>query len=899
MENRLIAIEQSVANIQGTLGPLQTAIQDLQAHNADSAARDKALRDTLDMQVQALQDKFNVNDAQSLLQQNSITNIEGRLGDTEMTLGSTQPGDIDSLGTILATVQTTVGQIEQTVSGLAPGDVGRISQFLSSLGTDQQTIVTTITTVASEFQGLKQAMTATENQINQFGVNMGTLQQKLSIMEQTGSGRPEGNSWGSKPIMDHKCWDTIEKLKNDRTGFRNWYKRFRGTYRQVTKLRESAEIMDYLEQPDKMNGLIWTADKLRADFVQKGGNIDMYNRVADELDAILQAKTERGSQAGILWERAKGDGCANWCWTYSWYLQTTGQGISKRRGELMNPKQCGKIENMMVELQNWLDEEQNLMALGEEPLGVGYKISGLKMMAPDNLRIKLDDRERDYIADGKNTSQIWELLCNYTLNVGRDYAMSGQDQGKRQAAHRSDPMDVGGIGGMPPQGQGTDWTPWNGQTYDQWNLYPPPGIQTPADINALFKGGKKGKKGGFIPKGKGKGFFPNPNQQGTTQNFTKPSPGVSKSGRALPMVPTGTIFWGHCNICKTQGHSAARCPTLGKGFKGKCDACGLPGHTAGTCPIRFGGKGKGAIGNVDDNSGKGGDQLDLGGGYDAPRMEDQEQPAQEPSVEDNRIGKQNKRPRAWEQNVAQDQYWDQYQAAVDPYYGYWAGFMGSITHEDDQAIDKKRVKDTCLGSCNAVETGAEYEWVREEAVMDSGTVETICGPDHVDSEDIKETPLSKAKRGYWAANGTKIVNIGQAEPQMRTDRGEGMNMKPQVRTNVKGILVSISRAADAGNMTVFGADVKSLREAADQIERSGKVSPNFVCTKKTGKISDMVRKDGLYKYPVWIRRRVRETNGSPDGEWKTPQNGKIKWGTPNVTKVEPNAKEVEGMFDPF
>ena len=97
-----------------TVDVLRTAIQDLQAANANRVTRDQELRDTLDQQLQALRDKFSTEDARSL-------HNEGRIDDVEAALGSTQPGDIDSLGTLVATMQTT--------AGLGLGDVGKYFNF--------------------------------------------------------------------------------------------------------------------------------------------------------------------------------------------------------------------------------------------------------------------------------------------------------------------------------------------------------------------------------------------------------------------------------------------------------------------------------------------------------------------------------------------------------------------------------------------------------------------------------------------------------------------------------------------------------------------------------------------------------------------------------------------------
>ena len=47
----------------------------------------------------------------------------------------------------------------------------------------------------------------------------------------------------------------------------------------------------------------------------------------------------------------------------------------------------------------------------------------------------------------------------------------------------------------------------------------------------------------------------------------------------------------------------------------------------------------------------------------------------------------------------------------------------------------------------------EFKWVKVNAVMDSGAVETMCGKEHLDEEDVTETESSKKGMRYMAADG--------------------------------------------------------------------------------------------------------------------------------------------------
>ena len=138
---------------------------------------------------------------------------------------------------------------------------------------------------------------------------------------------------------------------------------------------------------------------------------------------------------------------------------------------------------------------------------------------------------------------------------------------------------------------------------------------------------------------------------------------------------------------------------------------------------------------------------------------------------------------------------------------------------------------------------------------------------------------------------------------MRTEIGDSLNMKPQAGSNVNGILVSIGRVEDVGNMTVFGGNATALRKAAEELDRLGRNAPNFVYNRSGGKINEIQRKDGLYRYPVWIKRGIRNAEEKDEkedtGDWCTPTKGKIKWGSQDKVMVTSNKSLEWDLFDPF
>ena len=76
--------------------------------------------------------------------------------------------------------------------------------------------------------------------------------------------------------------------------------------------------------------------------------------MSDELDAVLQSKTDWKSQACALWK--KENGILTWVWINGWYMQTTGMGMAERRKCIMSPTQSKSDAEVMYEVQKWKDE---------------------------------------------------------------------------------------------------------------------------------------------------------------------------------------------------------------------------------------------------------------------------------------------------------------------------------------------------------------------------------------------------------------------------------------------------------------------------------------------------------------------------------------------------------------
>ena len=258
--------------------------------------------------------------------------------------------------------------------------------------------------------------------------------------------------------MEYKCWDDVKKLDNDKTCFRDWKQSMRGAYRQVTKVKgwkSAFEVFD-LYKFIRMTGV--EVEEVKKEFYRRceldaldpncGAKLVAgdWERMEEDLNSIIQAKSEDKSQARMIWRRSD-SGIEAWMMINSWYMQTTGMGISQRRGYLMNPAQSKHDGDVIANLQNWMDEHRELQALGEEPLGFGYKITALKRIATPGIQAELERQERYCEMEGQDQRTIWETLYRYATNMSKDEFLKQRE--KKFGGHQGPtPMECNAIGGM-------------------------------------------------------------------------------------------------------------------------------------------------------------------------------------------------------------------------------------------------------------------------------------------------------------------------------------------------------------------------------------------------------------------------------------------------------------------
>ena len=68
------------------------------------------------------------------------------------------------------------------------------------------------------------------------------------------------------------------------------------------------------------------------------------------------AKSEDRGEAFLLEARAGGKGILAWAWINNYYTAKSGMGISARMAQIMNPEQAKKGEDVIWNVESWLDE---------------------------------------------------------------------------------------------------------------------------------------------------------------------------------------------------------------------------------------------------------------------------------------------------------------------------------------------------------------------------------------------------------------------------------------------------------------------------------------------------------------------------------------------------------------
>jgi len=123
----------------------------------------------------------------------------------------------------------------------------------------------------------------------------------------------------------------------------------------------------------------------------------------------------------------------------------------------------------------------------------------------------------------------------------------------------------------------------------------------------------------------------------------------------------------------------------------------------------------------------------------------------------------------------------------------------------------------------------------------------------MDGSEIRQTKASKAGFNWYDVKGGEVKKLGEGNIKGASEDGIPIVFTAQVGEGVKRMRLAVKRACESGNMIIFGANMKAIRDLAklDNIEDS------VIIGTKTGVRSEIEEKNGTYVYPMTITRKKR------------------------------------------
>ena len=173
--------------------------------------------------------------------------------------------------------------------------------------------------------------------------------------------------------------------------------------------------------------------------------------------------------------------------------------------------------------------------------------------------------------------------------------------------------------------------------------------------------------------------------------------------------------------------------------------------------------------------------------------------------------------------------------------------------------------------------------------MDSGAFDTVAPKGMMGGNEIRETKASKNGFNWYDVQGGQVKNLGEGEFKGVSEDGIPIQFTAQVGEGVKRMLLSVKKACQSGNMIIFGANMKAIRDLA----KLEKVEDNVIVGTKTGVKSVIKEKNGMYVYPMTITRK-KGKNDMDIGIIDATNNESNKEGG-NTGELD----EYSGMWVPF
>ena len=147
----------------------------------------------------------------------------------------------------------------------------------------------------------------------------------------------------------------------------------------------------------------------------------------------------------------------------------------------------------------------------------------------------------------------------------------------------------------------------------------------------------------------------------------------------------------------------------------------------------------------------------------------------------------------------------------------------------------KPIRGQCAKRTRKRLNNLEEGWEQISILIDSGSTETVAPEGILKGYELISTDWSESGKGYSAANGSEIPNLGEKVVRGQTMNGMWCSMKFQVCSVTKP-LGSVSRMCQAGSRVIFCPP-----EEGSYIEH--------VATKKR---TFLRQSHGLYFLDMWI-----------------------------------------------
>ena len=161
-----------------------------------------------------------------------------------------------------------------------------------------------------------------------------------------------------------------------------------------------------------------------------------------------------------------------------------------------------------------------------------------------------------------------------------------------------------------------------------------------------------------------------------------------------------------------------------------------------------------------------------------------------------------------------------------------------ITEESEDKKDRRLInllEEKTGEAMNEINNIEEEGWEFMSILIDSGSTETVAPIAALKGYEIVSTDWSESGKGYAAANGTDIPNLGEKTVKGQAANGMWCTMRFQV-CGVTKPLGSVSRICQAGSRVVFGPPDEG----------------SYIEHVTTGRRTTLRQCKGLYFLDMWI-----------------------------------------------